>query len=700
MKFYFGKFGKGYTLRCLEKEKGKEKLSKKDKIAYALIVLLGILAAIISTFFLAEPVDANAAVAYLDETSSEKYCYCFEEYDYYFVLESSERQGKKLIFSDSPFVVTFGAPDSYGFQNVNVFTWDDGANVKIFHEAYQDFSAYTQTLTSGNEPLIILQYKDGQTYNTNCDISDGFFEITPNVVEKAFLECMIYAHNQGIVFSQYPYYSFMYNTYVISGTDYGMKLTLYLKTKNTYQCYGIEVCKDLSNNKIMARTVSGVHPPYGGTISGYDRNGFLYSNHSATSSMYEYKLKEVLHPSYEGYLAMLGQGATKPTPTPEPTPTPTPTPTPIPSEWQGPSLTPIPTMTPAPTVTPIPTEKSSYGLGNPYPVFDSLTIKNVFGTRDIDFGIFGENWISQKTLFLKSLIAQGMGNSYWQYNGHVSNADFINNNDLKLQLRMRLTLELPTREYIMSWIEQCSEGDDLDYREASYQCYESVMNWITEGGETESYDVYRYFDITLASDGSFSVSLTYGELFDLICYFYPEVYREFGVVEGEKELDLIATIWMAHLHVNDSTLLLMTQNNLGEVVYGRTVMNIYRKAITNQAVTVEVKIDVVNATDEEFEAAYLEALEEGFKNAYEDDSKSESYFKPDGELGDDLVDGGLWDTFESLAGGLEKASKGFVSIGNVIGNVFSFLPEEVRGWVVFGMVAVVVIAIVMALRGK
>lgn len=63
-------------------------------------------------------------------------------------------------------------------------------------------------------------------------------------------------------------------------------------------------------------------------------------------------------------------------------------------------------------------------------------------------------------------------------------------------------------------------------------------------------------------------------------------------------------------------------------------------------------------------------------------------------------DGNLWDTFDGVVESLKKASDGFVNIGKVIGNVFSFLPVEVSAMMIFVLTAVLVIAIYNAVRGR
>jgi len=352
-----------------------------------------------------------------------------------------------------------------------------------------------------------------------------------------------------------------------------------------------------------------------------------------------------------------------------------------------------------------------YSPTAPYVGFDSLTISNIFGTGNVNYGFRLDtgfeflddaiNYILDNHLDYNDLVKQGLKHSYWQYNGRINNLIGFSPDGLKLQ--MNFTVELPTREYVLDWVRKCSDGNLMDYDMALKTLSASVTEWLVEGGEKNVYEFPYLFEPDVAEDGSFSVSLTYGEIYDLICYFYPEVFREF---KGDGfPYHLIRAMWLSYMHIEQTNALVYVPVN-GTTYYGRSIMNFYSKGVVNKAVTAEVLVDLRNATEEEINEAIKKAIEKGYSDALKDandalgdaENELEGIYGVDSAFGD-LEGSDLWTGFKGLVNGFAGSIPAIQSLSLLMGAVFAFLPLQVAGVMKFTLLALCIVAIYKAVRG-
>lgn len=149
----------------------------------------------------------NATAAYMDTSAGYESFFVHPGYSYYFVLHESDSNRKQVVFSTVPFTsYPDFMPDDNGNYWVNLCA--DGGNVFIYNCKYNNSPAFGQSISDASGPIMRFLYTD-QGYSTNCTFGSGqVFSASMSELDDIFLKCINYIKNQGVVFSQYPYYLF------------------------------------------------------------------------------------------------------------------------------------------------------------------------------------------------------------------------------------------------------------------------------------------------------------------------------------------------------------------------------------------------------------------------------------------------------------------------------------------------------------
>lgn len=276
---------------------------------------------------MARPCMADAAVAITDSNpdyqSTKKNAAIFTEgYDYYFIVESTPEQGRKLVMSTAPFVATCdGERDGSGAYTVELSS--PGGNVYVRHFSYMQFGAYESKFENCGSGAVLRFKYSGQDYETNSSFStpNGItFNRSSNHVSDVMYGMMVYLKTRDVLLERYPYYVFGYS-------PEGCYYTLWLAESDPAKASGDYAYVTLSFNDIKKEYFNF------GTVNGsiYFSNTFvsigdvknviiwtgvksvcLYSN--MTGNSYSWTNP---YPEME---ALVGKPSTTPTPKPTPTP--------------------------------------------------------------------------------------------------------------------------------------------------------------------------------------------------------------------------------------------------------------------------------------------------------------------------------------------------------------------------------------------
>lgn len=261
-------------------------------------------------------------------------------------------------------------------------------------------------------------------------------------------------------------------------------------------------------------------------------------------------------------------------------------------------------------------------------------------------------------------------------------------------LRVSYRIKLPTVSLVQSWIDNGYTKNDFEK--------DDIVLWRNSGAgiRIEVMDFYSpiacdlgYFALNLKSDISNAWQFLYGDIdisaLDMVYQFaFPDVvvtsafYDEFGTsVYGPKLVQFASSF-----------------SSDAKEVYYYDEEYLY----SGHCSSITQYLEAVNAKLEEEDNVEDWLKEETYKAALEE---NELLKKQVEELRKKLAsvgssDGGLWDTFDDIVESFKNASDSFVSIGHVIGNVFSFMPVEVTGMLIFVFTALLVLAVYWAVRGK
>lgn len=629
------RFGKGKTISLYERKRREEraKLSKKDKIAYFLIVLLGVLAFIISTVLLARPEKANAAVSFMDEGTETPTPHYYPDYNYYFILEESSTMGRKMVLSTEPFVgICDGTQDASGAYTIDLLA--PGGNVKVVHYAYGVMAQDTDVFENcGNTPVLTFKY-EGQDYETNKGFSctGVTFHAQQNIAAATLSNMLTYLRSQNFDFEKYTDYVFLYHT-----------------TQNKYFLYLIEDWKvDLD-----AVEAGGYYYKY----DEYFGEGSYFESMYACCGNIGDETYDVYKDSGNYFFAYR-------------------------FIFYSSLFMKCDDFTP-----------------HPFPAYATLTGTGSGSSGDSSGGDSSGEIVTEAydRLGFTPVPTKGrhIGIGLWNYN-YAPCLGVVNSiGDMVIpNLRVSYRLVLPQKDKVQEWASNGYTKDSIST--------EDVVKWRkTKSGI--KVDVMDFFSPVTCDKGYFALNLaeaienvwsaTYGDIDSSLAdvveqYAYADVvvtsaaYLEYGVrIYGPIAVNMASSF----------------SDDGREVYYGDTY---YLQS--GHASNIAAYIEQIEITEDREDDINDWLASEEYKAALKENEELKNKVT---ELEDKLAnmgesDGGVWATFENIAEGLKNASEGFKAVGKVIGNCLSFLPAEISAMMIFGISALIVIAIYWAVRGK
>ncbi|MDD6036934.1 MAG: hypothetical protein PUC30_12240 [Lachnospiraceae bacterium] len=306
------------------KECLKNWLMAHERLYWYIVVGLAVLAfGIITALGCAKVQRAEAAVAFVDDNVTPWMKYVYPDYNYYFVLESTPSQGRKVVLSTVPFSAYVDRSEHTGTDTIKVCLQAVGGDVFIIHDAWTNVSSYTQTLEKVGDKVVLKFDYDGQEYITNQSFGNDIrFESSPDRACSAFAMLLMYARGQNVIFENYPYYDFVICSDYASLYLYSSPVELKAGSKGSPYFNGdvVNISISFSNNEFVFNSLDGYksYPCCRGVNT--SSNYALYSNYAYDKYLYgsyEYEHVSVPFPAYESLT-----GTAKPTPTPTPTPLP------------------------------------------------------------------------------------------------------------------------------------------------------------------------------------------------------------------------------------------------------------------------------------------------------------------------------------------------------------------------------------------
>lgn len=613
----------------------------------ALLILGAVLALAIC---MAEPETADAAVAIVDYDSSyvnKRAAIYTESYDYYFVLESTPEQGRKLVLSTEPFTVTCdGVQDASGAYTVELSS--PGGNVYVRHFAQGQFQSYDVRYENcGSGAVLRFKYR-GQDYKTNAGFSSSGgleFNRTADMTSGVMFSMMSYLKSQDILFERYPYYIFGYNP-----------------ENNRYLMYLTE--SDLAK----AATNSYVYCFFDATemkISGFNVvTGSPYLPNSMQSRM-KAALNDITFTETTSYGARYISIYSNMTDNGEPASYFYPNPWPGYEAFTGTSV-----PTPAPTPTPTPAPAVRYEYNSRLGVISGVRLEqNASGWR-----VAYTSLNAADSVYMTALIV-------------LPSQSYVKEHFLKAADRA----ELVTEETVTAWRTGTESGSAVG------MYVEDVVTSTPFGFSFGNFLRQKVLDRWMDLYGN---TLPKGYIEEVMTYAYPEV---FAVRIQEEKGDAL-------YNIGPLTLTYPLKYYLSYDKYGKflEVVGGYKEYVLEEntggmtLTQIEKRAEEKAENDEKEQNDKL--VQEGLGGhvwTKEDRDKVANLdrLKPTEVPSPDLSVGGIFSMFGSLADGLTGAYSAFGNIAAAVGSAFAFLPAEITAVIGITFVSLLVIALYHALRG-
>ena len=309
------------------KECLKNWLMAHERLYWYIVVGLAVLAfGIMTALGCAKVQRAEAAVAFVDDNVTPWMKYVYPDYNYYFVLESTPSQGRKVVLSTVPFSAYVDRSEHTGTDTIKVCLQAVGGDVFIIHDAWTNVSSYTQSLEKVGDKVVLKFDYDGQEYITNQSFGNDIrFESSPDRASSAFAMLLMYARGQNVIFENYPYYDFgiYQDFYFLSLYSSPVKLRGGYNGAPYFEGEVVYIRMAIESNKFYISINDGMTSPSCKRGSSREINNavVIYSNYAFDkyfyNNTYAYEHVSVPFPAYEALT-----GTAKPTPTPTPTPVP------------------------------------------------------------------------------------------------------------------------------------------------------------------------------------------------------------------------------------------------------------------------------------------------------------------------------------------------------------------------------------------
>lgn len=634
---------------------------KKNPIFYILLVC-GLAAGFLIT---AMPMSVEASVAIIDKNSSystnNRAVIYTEGYDYYFILESTPDQGRKLVMSTAPFVATCdGTQDSSGAYTVKLSS--PGGDVFVRHFSHRDFQQYDTTYKNNGSGTVLSFKYSGQDYKTNCDFStsNGLeFRQGSDIAISAMYFMLNNLRARDILLERYPYYVLSY----ASSSD---NFILRLFEGDLGQSYAFAGVSCLFNSTTMQ--ISGFQTISSGTfypnsayrgllispnlekvnfLSSSGKEVILYSNMTQYVDGSDYVV--FVNNPYPSYETLAGLSS----------PTPTPTPTPVPAvtyEY-------VKDFKAAHVINLTQTNQKSWSLEYSLSpsIYKDLVCNDIYMTAYLMLP--SRNYVKEHFLTAedRGILIDSEAIEAWRISGDADSC-------------MKVLYEGILKDAAYSVFDEnantyvVTSKTVIDFREEILKNWSALYGDVLPKGYIDEVLSYAYIGVlALRLQEKVNNTLTYiGPATINYPVKYYMSYEDYG-----KELSQVGGYIELSLPEDTSKMtLLQMQERAGEQHEKETEEIGKEQEETNATIKkLKDELAVVNAQ--------LELL------------KSQSA----------LDAGGVFKMFQSLADGLSSSISGFRSISLAVGSVFAFLPVEITAFISLTFVSLLVIAIYRALRG-
>lgn len=325
-----------------------------------------------------------------------------------------------------------------------------------------------------------------------------------------------------------------------------------------------------------------------------------------------------------------------------------------------------------------------FSMEAPYFRFDSLYIRNRVYNGETGLGL-------KKDEIYTELTAE----SVWTYNGIVENLDAYPNAEYYIDLNF--TLHLPT----IDWLNQKYTDTTESAIEYVKWTIDIIDEWYLDASVPKySYNISMPIPIEPTADGHFSFTFTFNELLTYIRYYYPDAKELINSLPVSTQGVFISYVCVESLR--------------GSVVTKTGSQNIYGRFTHNEFVRGDIKTCLEVIPNENYydmsEDEFDQYFDDIYKEAHGDyliqlqdriddlQNQIDSMQSIDGAFGD-LGASDLWSGFVGTVKGISQMAVSVGALSLAIGSVFSFLPMQIGAYMGFTLLAILVIAIIKAIRG-
>lgn len=294
----------------------------------------------------------------------------------------------------------------------------------------------------------------------------------------------------------------------------------------------------------------------------------------------------------------------------------------------------------------------------------------------------------------------------WIYKGSIGGylKDYEGEStDIVSNTKVQCTLDvgIPSR----AWVSDCMENLDVSGLR-SLRTVSKRNEWIKsrfKDGKMEDCIVSFSTNLFVTSDNKdFELTFSHTDMLEQIreALGIDDWAEYYGVTDVQWN-EFWSHIVFGYLTVNQMDSIVFNQYTDTNIMYGCYVSDVFTSGYNYSGYVYQDFFAepqaCLDAMKKELQEGYESVIAESEKKLEEYEAELESINKELEMLRAD--DTALFDIFGDLADSLKNATGGFRSLSVAVGNVFGFFPPEIMACLMFAFLAVLVIAVVKALRG-
>lgn len=594
---------------------------------------------------MARPCRADAAVAIVDRNSSyagKNAAIYTEGYDYYFILESTPEQGRKLVMSTAPFVATCdGERDASGAYTIELSS--PGGNVFVRHFSHNQFQEYDSNYENSGSGAVLRFKYSGQNYETNSSFSTSkgvTFDRSSNRASEVMYGMLVSLRTRDVLLERYSYYMFGYD-------PYNDRYILWLSE--------LDPVKTAEDCAIVTLVFNGVKSEFSG-FSSY--NGSLYFNnnfvcvasnrravnfHTSTKAVCLYSNMSVGSYVFQNPYPEWEDFAGKPSPTPTPTPTPS----------------------------------NFYEYSGTIGALRNIKIEQVLGNM----------WLVKYNLMHDGIpVYKGVtcNDVYMTTRIVLPSRSYVKEHFMTAADRSGLFAE----EAVTDW--RINAGADTRTSVVYENVYEDALMGFTLGEDLRKVLLENWTQI-------YGDAVPKGYIDEIMAYAYPNVLA----VRIQKKVSGIQQVYTGPLTLTYPVKLYMSFDEYGKEL---SLLGGYSESLLTEPTAgmtlTQIQDRAGEILDKEIEDG-KEEIEDSKKLVEELKKKIAALNVEIAELrASGTMDfGNIFSLFGSLVDGFKNSIAAFRGIATAVGSVFAFLPTEITVIIGLTFVSLLIIAVYHALRG-